>query len=196
MATQTPYPGDQRPCQLTGLAYATSGDVTINVEYNNVQVFTGPVATTVVAELPSAPPDADKPGVLFEFVTETALNGLVPLTITNTSSNGVFYISDILMAVCYYWTDPDTGTEWLLTVPNALPMISPNINTVESDGKENPTINGVSVADLRGPEQVAAHTAPDGGIGEWMFKIGPGEVFTCDFLVDLAVIVVPSPINT
>lgn len=193
----TPYPSEPppRPCQITGLAYSTSGNVTIDVEYNNSLVFTGSVPTTTVTELPGPPPAGDRAGVVGKFMSNTNVNGLVPVTVINTSSDGVFYISDIFMSACFYWTNPDDGITYLLTTPNELPMISPNINTVESDGKHNPAINGVSVADLRSPEQVAAHTSPDGGIGEWMFRIAPGEVFTCDFLVDLAVIVEPSPIT-
>jgi hypothetical protein len=195
MSDPTPLGNPPRPCQIFGLAYATSGNVTIDVQYNNVQVFFGAVPTTIVTELPNAPPDGDTPGIVGNFESDTTVNGLIPLTIINTGG-GIFYINDIRMAVCFYWTDPSTSIEYLLTVPDALPMISPDINTVETDGKQNPAINGVSVADLRSPEQVAAHTSPDGGIGEWMYRIAPGETFTCDFQVDLNVIVVPSPITT
>jgi hypothetical protein len=193
MADPAPLGNPPRPCQIFGLAYATSGNVTIDVQYNNVQVFSGSVPTTIVTELPNDPPDGDKPGIVGNFESDTTVNGLVPLTIINTGG-GVFYINDVLMGKCFYWTNPADGTKWLLTT-NPEIIISPNINTVETDGKENPEINGVSIADLRSPEQVAAHTSPDGGIGEWMFRIAPGDVFTCDFLVDLEVLVMPSPIT-
>jgi hypothetical protein len=193
MADPAPLGNPPRLCQLTGLAYATSGNVTIDVQYNGIQVFFGPVTTTIVDELPLPPPDGDKAAIVCTFESDTTVNGLVPLTIINTSGNGVFYINDIHMPKCFYWTNPDDGTVSLLSSPDNLPMISPNINTVETDGKENPEINGVSIAALRGPEQVAAHTSPDGGIGEWMFRIAPGEIFTCNFLVDLDVLVMPDP---
>ena len=181
-------PTQDRLCKFMGKPYSTSTPISISVKYNGDEVFNGEIETNIVTVLPESF-DVYVPAIeLFDFMSQTYVNGDVPLEVTVLSPpDARLFVNDILMPVGYYKTFDD-GQTWIISTDY---YKSPNINTVETDGKEYPTIDGESVAKLRTPEQVAKFTAPDGSIGEWDYAVDTGQVFGCTFLVDVNVIVQP-----
>jgi hypothetical protein len=182
-------PTQDRLCKFTGKPYSTTTPIYVRVKYNNIEVYNGEIATNIVETLPTTFEGSPVlPSELFDFMSQTFINGEVPLEVEVLSPPGArLFVTDILMPVGYNKTFDD-GETWVISTNY---YKSPNINTVATDGKESPTINGDSVAGLRTPEQVAKYTGPDGIIGEWDYAVDTGQIFNCLFFVDTSVIVQP-----
>jgi hypothetical protein len=173
-----------RTAKFMGSAYSTTGSaISLEVEYNNVVVFSGTVPATtqdpLPSEQPNAPPWAQE---LFTFETDTDLTGQVPSSIT--VGNGILFFGHYQMNYSgnvIGEPDPNNPTK-IIKVPVA-PVdfySDPNLNTVESDGVSNCMKNGVA---WNWRTNVGDQT------GNWAYPVGDSETFTFDFYVDPALVV-------
>jgi hypothetical protein len=174
-----------RTAKFMGSAYSTTGStISLEVEYNNVVVFSGTVAATTQDPLPRTQPNTD-PGweqELFTFETDTDLTGQVPSKITVNS--GILFFGHFLMNYTgNFIAEPDpTDPSTIVRTPVA-PVdfyADPNVNTVESDGISNGAKNGVAW-DWR--------VNVGDQLGNWAYPVSESEIFTFDFYVDPALIV-------
>ena len=184
-----------RIVKIMGSAYATSGNVSLAVDYNGSRVFTGEVPTTTVPVLPinqpSTEPTWEQELGLFE--TDTDTTGTIPVKITVTNGRiffGHFWMNYVGPKIELEQTDPnipidlnDPSTYRRVIVADTQSNFNdPNFNTVESDGLTNTRLNGqlwnwrVNVGTL---------------IGDWAYPLSSGDVFEFDFYVDPNKIVLP-----
>jgi hypothetical protein len=187
-----------RTAKFMGTAYATSGNVTVEVDYNGTRVYTGPVSTIVQSTIPLVQPNMvnDWMQPLFEFETNTDTTGQIPIVIT--VAGGTLFWAHIWMNYagplsvreqCYPDipidpNDPHTF-DWIVSVPTAEYFTDPNFNTVESDGISNTAINGLPVADrVNVTEEIA---------GDWCYPITNEETFTCELFVDPTKVILVDP---
>lgn len=173
-----------RTAKFMGSAYSTTGStISLEVEYNNVVVFSGTVPATTQNPLPVVQPN-DPPWIqeLFTFETDTDLTGQVPSSIT--VSNGILFFGHFQMNYLGNFireTDPNDPTKTIkIPVPPVDFFGDPNINTVESDGVSNTMKNGVAWN---------WRTNVGDNLGDWAYPVSDSETFTFDFYVDPALIV-------
>jgi hypothetical protein len=166
-----------------GQAFALTGTVAITVKFNGVEIFSGPVPT--VNSLPSTQP-TNTNGVLFEYVGTTDLVGNIPFELHVT--NGTVFFGAIRANYSgsnfeVDQTNPDAPEIVVTTAPENY-WADINQKSIESDGKTNVKINGVSklrhVIDLK-------------QIGDWWYQIPDGAVLTCDIEVDPTIVVEAIP---
>ena len=167
-----------------GSTYSTGSTISLEVEYNNVVVFSGTIPATTQSPLPTAQPNTadDWEQELFTFETDTDLTGQVPSKIT--VNNGILFFAHVMMNYSgnhITETDPtDPAKKIVVPVAPVDYYADPNINTVESDGISNGTKNGVAwdwrvnVVDQ---------------LGNWAYPVSDSEIFAFDFYVDPALIV-------
>jgi hypothetical protein len=164
-----------RTIKFNGKAYSTTGDVSVTLNFNGSQVYSGTV-TTVSGETPTKPIDTD---VLFTFETTTDVTGSIPLSISVTGGSLMF---DSLFGNYSGKevdnTDPDNP---IVVNPPEEVWSDMNTNTVASDGKNNVAIDGI--AQIRNPI-----TDEEAG-GEWFYIIPDGSTLTCDYVIDADAIV-------
>lgn len=178
-----------RTIKLIGKAYSTEGDVSLVVNFNNIEVFNGTVTT-----IASQPPLKGESGVeLASWTVDTSVTGAVPLTIA--VSGGSFQFNNLIGNYCGFTLQetngvPDVvdGAYVVVTAPDAY-FGEINFNTVESDGKDN-----VSFSEVDGDGQQRVVT-DETEIGDWVYNIADGVTFSCDFVLDpdLVITSVPTP---
>jgi hypothetical protein len=170
-----------RIVKLWGKAFSLDGSaVSIDVSYNNTQVFSGNVVTDSGTAVPGL--DWDSMRELCSWNTDTDTIGDIPLTISVSNGSMVFvtlqmnYMGPIFNIDA---TDPNNVIRTLVTstVDN---FGDPNTNNLESDGKKNVTING---------QAQEVNIVDEDQTGEWHWIINDGETFTCDYIVEAARIV-------
>lgn len=164
-----------RTIKFKGKAYSLSGDVTVTVNFNGTQVYSGTV-TTVTGEVPSKPAESDD---LFTFETTTEVTGNIPLTIAVSGGTLVFdsLFGNYSGAEIDY-TDPENPV--VITAPVNF-WTDMNSNTVDSDGKDNVEIDGI--AQIRNP------LTDEDASGEWFYTIPSGSTLTCDYVISADLIV-------
>jgi len=175
-----------RTAKFMGTAYSATGStISLEVEYNNVVVFSGTLPAITQSPLPTTQPNTTTmpwEQELFTFETDTDLTGQVPSKIT--VNNGILFFGHFVMNYSGNYIkelDPNDPTK-LIDVP--IPPVDfwrdPNTNTEASDGLSNCVKNGqpwvwrVNVADL---------------LGNWAYPVSESETFTFDFYVDPTLIV-------
>ena len=171
-----------------GSAYATSGNVSITVDYNGSRVFTGDVPTFKEEVLPLAQPNL-QPGWqqdLGIFETSTDVTGNIPVKITVTGGTLFFghfwmnYMGSKFEMEQVYPEIPinlnNRSTYRFVKVTDTeFNYGGPNNNSVETDGLTNSRLNGntwnwrVNVGDQ---------------LGDWAYTLSSGDVFEFDFYVD------------
>lgn len=177
-----------RTVKIMGSAYATSGNVSIAVDYNGSRVFTGEVPTTTVPVLPvnqpnTAPRWEQELGI---FETDTDTTGIIPVKVTVTNGRlffGHFWMNYVGSRFSREQTDPEVPIDpnnpdtftWVMIADTQSNFDDPNSNTLESDGLTNTRLNGqpwnwrVNVGTL---------------MGDWAYTLSSGDVFDFDFFVD------------
>jgi len=178
-----------RTIKLMGKAYSTSGDVSLVINFNSTQVFSGTVTT-----VNSAPPAKGEEGVeLATWTVDTNVTGNIPLTIA--VSGGTFQFNNLIGNYSGYTLqetdgDPDIidGAYVVTVAPDAY-FGELNENTVASDGKDNVNFSSV---DGDGQQRVVEDANE---IGDWVYTINNGVTFSCDFVLDpnLVITTVPTP---
>lgn len=177
-----------RTVKIMGLAYSTSGDVGVTIDYNGSRVFDGTVPTVTVEVLPNFP--ADTPDWLQDlgtFTTDTDTTGSVPVTITVTGGRlffGNFWMNYIGAQATLSAIDPDVEIDYRDSetfVKNIIVDTQdnyglPTIITVESDGISNTRLND---SDWNWRTGVIDELA-----SEWAYPVSSGDVFGFDFFVD------------
>lgn len=170
-----------RTIKLIGKAYATSGNVSLTVNFNNVQVHNGTVTTTN-----GASPNTGQTGSeLISWTVDTNTTGSIPLSIA--VSGGTLHFTDLRGNYVGY----DLADDYSIVQDVDEFFSDLNNNTANSDGKDNVSITGYSgdapSRDLSGPGA--------GMEGEWTYILEDGTTFTCNFNVDssLTVLSIPDP---
>lgn len=177
-----------RTVKIMGSAYATSGNVSITVDYNGTRVFTGEVPTTTVPVLPTNQPDTEPrwEQELGIFETDTDTTGTIPVKITVSGGRlffGHFWMNYLGSRSRREQTDPNVPIDpnnpatfrWVIIADTQSYFDDPNTNSVESDGLTNTRLNGqlwnwrVNVGTL---------------LGDWAYTLSSGDVFEFDFYVD------------
>lgn len=162
-----------RTYKFYGKAFSMSGDVTANVTFNNQTVHSGPVPTTGEAGPVKYEGELTE---LFSVDLDSSILGNLPLRIE--VANGDLFFGAV---ECNY-----TGTGPGLDVTQFFGDV--NLNTATSDGKNNVKINDTPFA--IDPSEVGNPAM----IGEWVWPIREGSVFTCDLFVDPARLLTPEMI--
>jgi hypothetical protein len=154
-----------RRVDLMGSAFSDTGNVTISIQLNNNEVFTGAIIAS-----PTQDDETQANAVataLCSFDIDSALSGNLPLVITATG--GILYFAN-LHAVA--WKD----SEHTVMSSDAGDI---NSNTTVSDGKTNAMVDGE-------PQVLDASVAmnENGTVGDWHYRIPDNSTLTCDIMVD------------
>ena len=177
-----------RTIKLMGKAYSTSGNVSLTVNFNSSQVFSGNVTT--VSSSYSA---TETPVELANWTVDTSVTGNVPLTIavsggslafTNLHGNYSGYVLQETDGV------PDVvGNAYVVLTDVDAYFGDINENSAASDGKTNITFSSVD-----GDAQTRTPADAD-NYGDWTYRIDDGITFGCDFALDssLVILTVPTP---
>lgn len=173
-----------RTVKLMGRAYSQSGDmpgdgsVSLTVNFNGTQVYSGTVPTVDSA----VPTDRSAPAVaLCTFEIDGAVEGDIPVSIA--VANGTAFFSQLRMnynAARVSW-GPADGSGYavptLLEDP-ATEFRDPNNNdTAGADVKKEVKIAGQSPLETR---------SDDPSLGEWEYRINHGQTLTCKYPVKQA----------
>lgn len=171
-----------RTAKFMGVAYSTGSPVALEVEYNNTIIYSGTVSTITQDPLPLLQPTDVDAIELFTFETNTDTTGEFPTRITVTG--GTLFFNHIWMNYTgNHITEPDPNNPTktiIVPVPPVDFFSDPNTNSVETDGLKNTAKNGVAwdwrvnVGDL---------------LGDWSYPVYRDEIFTFDFYVDPADVV-------
>lgn len=180
-----------RTIKLIGKAYSTTGDVSLVINFNSVEVFNGTVAT----ENTQAPVKGDTGVELATWTIDTSVTGSVPVTIA--VSGGTFQFNDLYGNYSGYelQDSDDDGIPDIVDgayVATTAPVDyfgDLNTNTLASDGKEN-----VSFSEQDGEGQTRNVTV-DTEVGDWVYTVLDGVTFSCDFVLDpnLVITEIPTP---
>jgi hypothetical protein len=177
-----------RTIRFMGKAYSTDGDVSAVVNFNGVEVYSGPV-NTVNSEVPEQPTESEQ---LFTFTTSTDVTGSIPITVA--CSGGTLVFNDLIGNYTGYTLERDEAGDLVVVDDAYVVEVAPvdtngdlNFNTAESDGKNN-----VVVDPDQGDGQVRV-VINEGEEGDWHYKVWDGSTLTCDFVIENTVVDVPSP---
>jgi hypothetical protein len=189
-----------RTAKIMGAAYATSGNVSVTVDYNGSRVFTGNVPTINEPVLPVNQPNSDPQWKqeLGIFETDTDTTGTIPVKITVSGGRlffGHFWMNYLGPKVTIeVYSDDGTRTITLDSNDSLDPeepsgpgtkviMVDtesyygkPSVNSVETDGLTNTRLNGQSW-----PWRV---NVSEDLLGDWAYTLSSGDVFEFDFYVD------------
>jgi hypothetical protein len=183
-----------RTIKFIGKAYSTEGDVSVVVNFNSVEVYSGTV-TTVNSECPQKPLSGENNDELFTFDISTDISGSIPLTIA--VSNGTLVFFDLIGNYTGYTLETDEAGDPVIVDGAYVVDVAPvdtygdlNLNTVESDGKNNVVIDpdqgdGQSRAVLNEEES-----------GDWYYKVWSGSTLSCNFVIENTVTTIPTPAPT
>lgn len=175
-----------RTVKIQGLAFATEGNVNAAITINDVQCFSGPVATTITENVPLVISDTtsgDLPQTLNTFSLSLDVTGNVDLSITATGGTLIF--SHFLMNYTFPagYIDEETGN-FVVTTNVVENFEDPNENDTVGvyDGKVNIQIDGE-------PAVLNQHIGRRGGsdgtdtsfMGDAPILIPAGSTMTCTY---------------
>jgi len=182
-----------RTFKLWGAAYSDDGNVSITVNFNNSQVFSGTV-DTIPGDIPTdVSTEFANHSYLCSWTGDTSLTGTVPVTIAVTGGDMIW--EDILANyTCYELQEDSDGNPVVVdgnyvAVAGGTPeeMIGNlNINDAASDGKTN--ISWTNRNDWNTQRDVTNN--PD-MLGDWAYRICDGQTISADF--DISVLVESLP---
>lgn len=177
-----------RTIRFIGNAYSTEGDVSVTVNFNDVEVYSGTV-NTVNSEVPEQPTESEQ---LFTFTASTDVTGSIPMTVS--SSGGTLVFNDLIGNYTGYTLATDEAGDRVVVDGAYVVEVAPvdtygdlNLNTAESDGKNNVDINP-DPGD--GQSRVVFN---EDELGDWFYKIWDGSTLSCNFVIENTVVDVPSP---
>lgn len=177
-----------RTVKIQGLAFAADGNVSADIRINDALCFSGPVATTTIANVPvsiSSTSASDTPQTLGEFPLGSDVTGNVTLSITSTGGTLIF--SHFLMNYTFPagYIDQETGN-FVVTTPVTENFEDPNENDTIGvyDGKTNIAIDAQ-------PAVVDQHIGRRGGVdgsdpslmGDAPVLIADGSTMTCTYAI-------------
>lgn len=172
-----------RTCKLYGEAYASSGSVSLVVNFNGSEVHNGAVTTTA-GTIPDPGTSTFTEGELCSWTIDTNTTGSVSLSIA--VSGGDLWFADIIGNYSGYGLQVDAEGNAVITDGVYTVVTEPvdwygalNNNTTLSDGKDNVLVDGATPSDAR---DIAAY--PAFGLGDWAYKVYDGSTLTCDFYLD------------
>lgn len=175
-----------RTMKLFGRAVATSGNVSLVVNFNNTEVHNGTVTTETVASIPSMhnslhTEDGDLVELL-SFDIDSTTDGDIPVSIAVTGGSlfwGYFAANYCPQDGVWDGSSYDGEGDRVLTPANdpATTFEDPNTNSNNSDGKINVQIDGATPPDAM-PSDLGY--VP----GEWVYHIADGSTLTCSYTVD------------
>jgi hypothetical protein len=184
-----------RTIKFMGKAYSTTGDVSLVVNFNSVEVFSGTV-NTVNSEVPEDAPESEQ---LFTFSLSTDTTGSIPLSVECTG--GTLLFNNLLGNYTGYELQADEAGALVVVDDAYVVETSPsdyysdlNVNTPESDGKNN-----VSISPDEGSGQVRDPADSQWSeaqlLGDWTYRVWNGSTLTCNYVVDpvKTVTTVPTP---
>lgn len=178
-----------RTIRFMGNAYSTEGDVSVTVNFNGSEVYSGTVPTRN-SEVPPQPSEAVQ---LFTFTVSTDVTGSVPMTIS--SSGGTCIFNDLIGNYTGYTLETDEAGDFVVVDGAYVVTVAPvdtygdlNYNSAESDGK-----NSVVIDPDQGDGQSREVMSAGEEIGDWFYKIWNGSTLTCNFVIENTVIDVPTP---
>lgn len=163
-----------RTFKFYGKAYSTTGNVSVVANFNGHQIHSGEVTT--VNQVPPGR-NTEPLDYMFEYVGDTDLSGNIPFTLA--VSNGTVFFGDPIAnysgfeATINFDTTPPTWAS-IETEP-ADYWSDVNMNTVETDGKYNVTVNGVAQSRV---------LQSDTEVGDWQYTVPNGATLACDIFVD------------
>jgi len=180
-----------RTIKFMGAAYADSGDVSLTVSFNNVQVHNGTV-TTRNEPMPTKVSELDE---LFTFDITTDDIGSFPLSIAVTGGVLVFgvllgnYVDFVVQTAEDGGEHIVDGEYVVITAPEDF-YGDINENSTATDGKTNITITPDPYA---GAYNARPNDATE--TGDWNYVIADGSTFTCDYAASASrvVLTVPTP---
>jgi hypothetical protein len=163
-----------RTFKFLGKAYSTTGNVSVTATFNGAQVYSGEVPT-----LAQVPPGRNLETLdeFFQWVGDTDLSGNIPFTLS--VSNGTVFFGEPFAnysgfeATINFDTTPPTWAS-IETEPVDY-WADVNMNTVETDGKYNVTVNGVAQSRV---------LQSDTEIGDWQYTVPNGATLACDIFID------------
>ena len=181
-----------RTIRFIGKAYSTEGDVSVVVNFNNIEVYSGTVITEN-SECPSIPRESEQ---LFTFTTSTDVTGSIPLTIAVTG--GTFVFVNLLGNYTSYTLATNEAGERVVVDGAYVVEVAPvdaygelNNNNTETDGKDDVVID----PDV-GDGQIRRHlTGSNSVFGEWHWIVWDGSTLTCNFLIENTIIDIPTSPN-
>lgn len=180
-----------RTIKFIGKAYSTEGDVSVVVNFNNVEVYSGTIAT-VNSECPQKPLSGENNDKLFTFDISTNISGSIPLTIA--VSNGTLVFFDLIGNYTGYTLETDEAGNLVIVDGAYVVDVAPvdtygdlNLNTAQSDGKNNVVINPD-----QGEGQVREIMIEEEA-GDWYYKVWSGSTLSCNFVIENTVIDIPTP---
>lgn len=163
-----------RQCEF--IAKAVGETVSLNISFNNAEVYNGVVPSTIKDE--NFIQFGHELGTLLEFNVDESISGIIPLSITVTGGDLLF--GDIY-ATYREWKSIEGGGEKIVMGSEMWPV---NDNTLESDGKES--------IQYTGEDNPVEHKVRDSsvGMGDWHYMIADGNTFNCmfEFLPDRVLI--------
>lgn len=165
-----------RTVRLVGTAYAETGSVSVRAVYNGVEIHNGTVTTINQTPVPVIQPNTDPNWyqTLVEFESTTDITGELPCVLEVTGGT-LFFAHFKTNYAGGLWEPNGSNTGWELVTPTASFFSDPNYNTVESDGINDPTIDGepfewrVNVGDQ---------------LGDWCYPVTNGQIMEFNFFVD------------
>jgi hypothetical protein len=180
-----------RTIKLLGKAYSADDNITLTINFNNTQVFTGNIATDG-----ATPPVKGETGEeKATWTVDTSLSGSIPLSID--VSGGTFQFNNLIGShTGFELEDGDDGwnvvaNAYVITTSPANYYGELNVNTADSDGKTN-------VVYTNNDNDAPTRTVVDANdtIGDWVYTIEDGETFSCDFEIDSSLLVLDSDVPT
>lgn len=172
-----------RTIKFIGAAYADSGDVSLTVSFNNVQVHNG----TVTTRNESMPEKVTLLDEMFTFDITTDDTGSFPLSI---AVSGGILVFGILRGNYSGYTLQEVDGVPVIQDGQYVFDIAPvdyyedmNTNSASSDGKTNVSISP-------DPYAGAYNSRPSDAteIGDWNYVIADGSILTCDYSIEADII--------
>ena len=181
-----------RTIRFMGSAYSTEGDVSVTVNFNGVEVYSGTV-NTINSEVPDFPEAVQ----LFTFTASTDVTGSIPLIISCTGGTLVFNNLIGNYTGCTIERDEDgafvvVDGAYVVSVAPVDTYGELNYNTIESDGKNNvvitPDLGDGQVRDPNDSQWTEAML-----LGDWYYKVWNGSTLTCNFTIEITTVDIPTP---
>ena len=169
-----------RNMKLIGKAFSTTGDVSLVVNFNNSEVFSGTVNTTSGTFPDSQITESE---TLATFSIDTSVTGNVPLSIQ--VSNGDLHFVNIIGNYSGSESTTDEAGNITVTVQPADYYGDLNINDANTDGKTNVVLEG----DIGETQDRTVDVNDNTTWGDWGYRVYNGVTFKCDFMLDPEVVV-------
>ena len=162
--------------RFKGKAYAASGTVSVTATMGGTEIYSGSVPTT---NEPTPSRNISDLDTLFEYTGSTDTTGNVSVTLTVSGGDLFFGEPQANYSGAEFtvdWTDPQNPVLTVITQPVDY-YSDVNWNTLESDGKNNVTVNGASANRV---------LISDSEIGDWQYLTPNGGTLSCSLFIDPA----------